>query len=152
MLIWISFRIGFREIREGKSNGREWTIGVEFDESSLLDRGADAPAGKKNDRTKGEILPYRRNSSVNPYLFLLWSLHPRGLGHRGNRGTGRGSTTPSWRSRGTGNEGVRGVELKKEHEERWHDILDADWHLEDRRMYREIVCTNEILAQVVPFQ
>lgn len=42
------------------------------------------------------------------------------------RKTGRGSTTPSWRSKGTGNDGGRGVELKEEHEERWHDILDAD--------------------------
>ena len=37
----------FRKIRKGKSNGREWTIGVEFDESSLLDRGANARRMRK---------------------------------------------------------------------------------------------------------
>lgn len=58
-----------------------WTIGVEFDESSLLNRERDSPRrgwaregcdeGKKNDRPEEEIL-YRWNSSVNPYpLFPL---------------------------------------------------------------------------------
>lgn len=73
-----------------------WTIGVEFDESSLLNREQDSPRrewaregcdeGKKNDRPEEEIL-YRWNSCVNPYPpFSSDPFYPRGLGHRRESG------------------------------------------------------------------
>lgn len=62
---------------------------------------------------------YQRNSSVNPYLFLLWSLHPRGLGHGGKRINDAVMVFEGRMKRG----GVRGVELKKEHEECWHEMF-----------------------------
>jgi len=75
-----------------------WTIGVEFDESSLLNRERDSSRGeggpargvtrvRKMTGPEEEIL-YRWNSSVNPYpSFSSDPFYPRGLGHRaGERG------------------------------------------------------------------
>ena len=118
LVSWLSFA----RPAQGNQTAVEWTIGVEFDESSLLDRGAVRKmTGRKGERsfTGGIRVSIHISFSSDP--FILGDLDTEGTS-----GTGRGSTTPSWRSRGTGNEGARGVELKKEHEERWHDILDAD--------------------------